>query len=243
MMENNRSKNKAARYAIVYNKILKMIQEGVYPEDSKLPTEPLLAEQMNVSRSTLRQALNLLQEDGIIEAKRGVGNYVRKVTDKNATGIEKMENPLEKSTSDKFNQINIEILPGISTDYTEHIFKRKMPVILAVHRFYQVEGTTTAYCFSHVATDFDYLNQFDLHNDKEALDFLEKKIYSYGHLKKCEIKVVEVTENLKDKKIENKTKWFQMIREVIYDSNGEVLVVNKFYIPIDKAKIQVYSYH
>ena len=53
-MENNRSKEKAARYALVYNKILQLIQEGLYPEGSKLPSEPSLAQQMQVSRSTLR---------------------------------------------------------------------------------------------------------------------------------------------------------------------------------------------
>lgn len=43
MIENNRSNDKAAKYAIAYNKILKLIQDGLYPEGSKLPTEPVLA--------------------------------------------------------------------------------------------------------------------------------------------------------------------------------------------------------
>ena len=45
-LENNRSKENAARYANVYNKILQMIKEGMYPEGSKLQSEPVLAEQM-----------------------------------------------------------------------------------------------------------------------------------------------------------------------------------------------------
>lgn len=103
-MENNRSKEKAARYARVYNKILEMIQAGMYPEGSKLQSEPVLAEKMNVSRSTLRQALALLQEDGIIEARRGVGNFVRKTVDANATGLEKMENPMLKSCTEEISE-------------------------------------------------------------------------------------------------------------------------------------------
>lgn len=241
-MENNRSKNKAALYAVVYNKILRMIQDGLYPENSKLPSEPLLAEQMEVSRSTLRQALKLLQEDGIIEAKGGVGNFVRKVVDKNATGLEKLENPLFKSTSDVFDLIDLEVIPGTSTDYTEHIFQRKMSVVLGAHRFYQQNKKTKAYCFSHIATDFEELTKVDLNDKKKLLDFLESDIYTIAHFRKCEIRVVELTDNLNDKNIENNTNYFQMIREKLYNLNGEVVIVNKFYIPIKKATFHIYSY-
>lgn len=242
-MENNRTKENAARYARVYNKILQMIQEGMYPEGSKLPSEPLLAQQMDVSRSTLRQALALLQEDGVIEARRGVGNFIRKTTDRSACGLEKMENPLYKSYPQEIEQVRIQIAPGISTSYTESIFQRKMPMVLAVHRYYEKKGTVQAYCFSHIAADCPYLNQIDLNQEKEVLDFLERGIYEKAHSKRCEIKIVGMTNNLKEKEIENEQGLFQMIRENIYDVNGNVAVVNKFYIPVEKAVIKVFSSH
>lgn len=240
-MENNRSKENAARYAVVYNKILKMIQEGMYPEGSKLVSEPLLAEQMNVSRSTLRQALTLLQEDGIIEARRGVGNFVRKTIDINSTGLEKMDNPVYKSCQEEITEKKIELLPGISTQYTERIFKRKMPVVLAAHRYYERDGMVQAYCFSHIATDCEYLNTFDLNDENAFLEFLEEKIYGYAHSRKCEIKVVQMTDNLEEKNIQNASGLFQMIREKIIDVNGNVIAVSKYYIPIEKAVLKVYS--
>lgn len=43
MIENNLSNDKAAKYEIAYDKILKLIQDGLYHEGSKLPTEPVLA--------------------------------------------------------------------------------------------------------------------------------------------------------------------------------------------------------
>ena len=240
-MENNRSKENAARYAKVYNKILQMIQEGMYPEGSKLQSEPILAEQMQVSRSTLRQALALLQEDGIIESRRGVGNFVRKTIDVNATGLEKMDNPLYKSCMEEIDHTSIEVLPGMSTKYTESIFKRKMPVVIAVPRYYEQEGKVQAYAFSHVAADCQYLNQIDLNEEEELLSFMEKDIYEYAHARKCEVKVVGMTDNLKGKKIQNSMGMFQMIREKISDVNGNVIVVNKFYIPIEKAILKIFS--
>lgn len=240
-MENNRSKDKAAKYARVYNQILHMIQEGMYPEGSKLVSEPSLALDLQVSRSTLRQALNLLQEDGIIEARRGVGNFVRKTIDINATGLEQMGNPLFKSCTKELHTSRIEVVPGISTAYTERIFKRKMPVVLAIHRFYEDTEGVQAYCFSHIASDCQYLNQMDLHDNQAVLDFMEMGIYSYAHARRCEIRVVQKTDNLQDKHIQNATGLFQMILERITDKNGDVILLNKFYIPIENALIKVFS--
>lgn len=240
-MENNRSKEKAARYANVYNTILKMIQDGMYPEGSKLQSEPVLAEQMNVSRSTLRQALALLQEDGIIEARRGVGNFVRKTIDINATGLEKMDCPVYKSCREEIEHTRLEIIPGISTQYTERIFNRKMPVVLAVHRYYENKGKVQAYCFSHLASDCKILNEIDMHDDAAFLEFMETGIYEYAHSRKCEVKVVRMTDNLSNKGIENEEGLFQMIREKILDSNGEVIVVSKYYIPIEKCLLKIFS--
>ncbi|MBO0439035.1 GntR family transcriptional regulator [Candidatus Enterococcus ikei] len=240
-MENNRSKEKAALYAGVYNKILKMIQEGMYPEGSKLLTEPTLAKELNVSRSTLRQSLALLQEDGIIEARRGVGNFVRKTIDINATGLEKMDNPVKKSCTEEIATVQINIVPGISTQYTEKIFNRKMSVVLAVHRYYKNKNKTHAYCFSHIATDYNYLNQVDLNNEDAVLKFLEEEIYEHAHSKKCEIKTVQLTDNLKDKNIDAAYDLFQLVKESIVDMSGNVVAINKFYIPIEKALLKVFA--
>ncbi|MEG0360420.1 MAG: GntR family transcriptional regulator [Longicatena sp.] len=239
-MENNRSKDNAAKYAKVYNQILKMIQDGMYREGSKLISEPILASELKVSRSTLRQALALLQEDGILEAKRGVGNFVRKTTHTNQQGLETMSNPIHKSCLEEINETSINIIPGISTAYTERIFDRKMPVVLGVHRYYKKQKVNVAYCFSHIATDFEYLNELDLNNEEDFLAFLENRVYEIAHSKKCEVEVVKETDNLHGKHIQNKTGLFMMIRENIIDINGKVIIVNKFYIPIEYASVKVF---
>lgn len=240
-MENNRSKEKAALYAEVYNKILEMIKSGVYPEGSKLLTEPALAKELNVGRSTLRQALALLQEDGIIEARRGVGNFVRKTIDINSTGLEKMENPLIKSCTAPISDIEINVVPGISTQYTERIFKRKMPVVLAIHRYYKNVEEINAYCFTHLSTDYPHLNEIDLEESECILQFLENDIYRLAHSRKIEIKIVSATDNLKNNRIAVDNHQFQLMKESIVDRTGEVIAVNKFYIPIDKSLIKVFS--
>jgi GntR family transcriptional repressor for pyruvate dehydrogenase complex len=49
------------------------IRLGVYPLGSTLPSERHLAERLNVSRSTLREAMAALRQAGLVETRRGRG--------------------------------------------------------------------------------------------------------------------------------------------------------------------------
>jgi GntR family transcriptional repressor for pyruvate dehydrogenase complex len=49
------------------------IRLGVYPLGSTLPSERELADRLNVSRSTLREAMAALREAGLVETRRGRG--------------------------------------------------------------------------------------------------------------------------------------------------------------------------
>lgn len=53
------------------------IRSGRLPDGSKLPTERALATDLGVAVGTLRKALNVLHENGLIERVQGSGNYVR----------------------------------------------------------------------------------------------------------------------------------------------------------------------
>lgn len=64
-------------YLAVKEQILGWIRAGKYPPDSRLPREEILAEEVGVSRPTLREALRLLEEEGIVRRIHGVGTFVR----------------------------------------------------------------------------------------------------------------------------------------------------------------------
>lgn len=66
----------------VANDILSMIViEKVFLPGEQLPNENELAKQLNVSRTTLREALRILATNRIIEIKRGKGTFVHKEVD------------------------------------------------------------------------------------------------------------------------------------------------------------------
>ncbi|MGG1636129.1 GntR family transcriptional regulator [Paenibacillus sp. NRS-1760] len=240
MVENNRSNGRATRYAIAYNKILKMIKDGLYPEGSKFPTEPILAEQLGISRSTLRQALRLLQEDGILEAKKGIGNFVRKTLNIDNVGMERMSNPFYMSCIDPIDYVDIEMEVQVSSEHIDRIFNRKTPVALAIYRYYKSENRIIGSCFSHVATDFDYINTIDLNNHAEVLEFLEHNIYEFGLSSALEIRLVPATENIKEANSGNESSYYQMIIERISDKTGNIIAYSKYYIPFERAIFKVF---
>ena len=55
-----------------------MIRTGQYPVSSKLPPERIIAEQMGVSRPSVREAISALQIVGVLETRPGDGTYISK---------------------------------------------------------------------------------------------------------------------------------------------------------------------
>lgn len=64
-------------YLQVKDVLIKNIQEKVWPPNTLIPTEQELMEEFNVSRTTLRQAITLLVQDGLLEKKQGRGTIVK----------------------------------------------------------------------------------------------------------------------------------------------------------------------
>ena len=63
-------------YLQVYNKIKGLIQDGTYPASTFLPPESDLEEMFRVSRTTVRRAIKMLSDDGIITVRQGSGTIV-----------------------------------------------------------------------------------------------------------------------------------------------------------------------
>lgn len=63
-------------YYQVYSKLRAQIDSGEYPPGSMLPTEHALLEAFNASRAPIRQALGLLENEGLIKRCPGKGTFV-----------------------------------------------------------------------------------------------------------------------------------------------------------------------
>ncbi|SDG32344.1 FadR/GntR family transcriptional regulator [Sulfitobacter delicatus] len=62
----------------LYGQVLEQIVSNKLAQGEKLPSEHQIATAFGVSRPVVREALRKLQEDGLVEARRGVGTFVRR---------------------------------------------------------------------------------------------------------------------------------------------------------------------
>jgi len=75
----------------VYSKLAEAIRTGIIPLGVMLPRESELCLKMGVSRTVIREALMLLEEDGLLVTKRGIGRFVS--TRLPSPGLENITSP------------------------------------------------------------------------------------------------------------------------------------------------------
>lgn len=70
------TRNPVPLYHQLKELVLEKIESGEWGPGYKLPTEAALSSEFGVSRVTVRQALQLLSNQGIVERKQGLGTFV-----------------------------------------------------------------------------------------------------------------------------------------------------------------------
>ena len=51
------------------------VRSGTYP-DGRLPAEPVLAQQLGVSKATVRHAVSILEQEGLLTRRQGAGTFI-----------------------------------------------------------------------------------------------------------------------------------------------------------------------
>lgn len=64
------------KYQAVHDEVLNRLEAGMYSVGTRLPTEDALAKAFNVSRVTVRKALDMLVQTGYVTARQGSGYVV-----------------------------------------------------------------------------------------------------------------------------------------------------------------------
>lgn len=240
----NKSNNlKRPLYINVYDDLLLRIKQGEYPVGSRLPSEPTLANNLKISRTTLRQALVLLQDDGIVMNIRGKGNYViDSVYKQDGVQLERLSNPIHKCHTSTFDRIEINYRMDKETEYTKQILKRDSPTVVALERMYKKENALLAYAFTFMPMQTVEEFSLDLNNKDQLFDFLENKVYVHANHGEIKVKFTHKV-NLADQNevLIGQEECF-LLTESIYSNADYPLIYNKFYIPQQFSNIKLNSY-
>lgn len=85
-------KNKLLSQNIADNIMTMITVEKRFSAGDKLPNELELAEELNVSRTTLREAVRILVAYGVLEIQRGKGTYVTEEAFRQSEDLEQLSN-------------------------------------------------------------------------------------------------------------------------------------------------------
>jgi GntR family transcriptional regulator len=233
-------KGKKPLYIDIYDQLFKMIMDGVFPPESKLPTEAELSKMFGVSRMTLRQALSLLQDDGLVKSLHGKGNFVTKTAKTNNTsGLEKIGHPLYKCHTEEIDEVEMSFRLDLESEYTQKVLNRKAAAVVALERWFKSKGTVVGYAFSFMAIETVSELNFDLQDEKQLLDMLENKIYEIGNYATMEIKRSTAV-NFSTQTYEiSGSEECDLLLESIYINHQHPIIYNKFYIPKNFSIIKI----
>lgn len=234
-------KSKELRYVAVYNKLFKMINEGTFPLDSRLPSEPDLAKRLGISRSTLRQALSLLQDDGLIKNIRGKGNFIIKPVKEKSVGLENAGNIIYKCMHNPIDYVEIDFHMESSTDYFTKILGKDTVKIISVDRWYKSSGNAIAYTYTIIPLETISNFNIDLNNKDELLTFIEDEIYNKCTSTSMHIKFSSSGKFATKKySISDKPQYY-LIEESIYTTNNFPIAFNKHYLPLSNTSINIHT--
>lgn len=233
MKDSNYQEDEIPKYVEVYNLLLNYIKKE--PAGSKLPTEEVLARQFNISRNTLRQALQILQEDKVIYKRRGSGNYISEakefISECNLNDYYTLEELFVKQGLEaELQSINItlENADNVCADLLNIPLNSQVMVVNRV--FVKKDKQKTALALSLDFIPFSLIKSLkllDVIGDK--VDII-KKVESIGSMAQTEILATNAgLMNAKTMNVSEDTPLL-LLQQLVFDKNNERKYLNKIYL-------------
>jgi GntR family transcriptional regulator len=160
----------------LHDQLLRIITET--QPGGRLPSEPYLAEQLSVSRATLREAMRAFETQGIIRRKQGSGTYVNQPPQVLESGLEVLESietmaqrsqlsvdfgalNLEKRIPDSDECLSLNALPGSE--------------VMCISRVILTEGRPVAFLVDTLPEDIVSPDELNADFRGSILDLLLKR--------------------------------------------------------------------
>lgn len=192
-MKKELSRSKVPVYVSVYNSLYSDITSGIYAEGELLPSEIALSEKYGVSRNTLRQALSVLSEDGLILRSQGRGTVVAKPA--TTLRYDKRANPMISLCRQPIDNIEIQYNFAPPTDIAKKVLElSKSDVILASDAIYQSQGVTVGHAFSQIPTTVLSSLDVDLSEEKSVEQLVVELIFTLAANWSVQIKLIHANQ-------------------------------------------------
>lgn len=216
-----------------------MIKEGIFKEGDKLPTEPQLAKQLNVSRSTLREAIKLLQIQGILTSKNGIGTYVNRINHeiKSSLNLLQSTKTMLSNSGIAASQSDMNIYKRSITDEWKEKLNCDEQVTI-IERIRHSEDKNLTYTFNifpcSVAESF-----FDCGITGSLLSFLEKSMGIYISYSLSEICIPDGNNIFDEKALLKLSSKTMLLKQLHFDKNDKPIFYSYDYMDNNYIKFYV----
>lgn len=227
-------------YVQVIERLKKDIENGVFKENERFPSEFELAKNLGVSRATLREALRLLEEERIIVRKHGVGTFVNP-RPLFTSGIEQLS-----SVSKMIRDAGME--PGtIFMDVEESTISEEMiskfdssdtEKLITIKRVRTADGEPVVYCIDHVLAKHLPTRTEELLNES-IFDAIEKSGDIYISQAVAQIEPVGYDEEASEILRCGVDIPILVLIQSHYSDDGEMVLYSKNYFRADKFSFHV----
>ncbi|MBP2100242.1 GntR family transcriptional regulator [Enterococcus rivorum] len=146
-------------YIQIHDKIKEDIEKGVWTIGDRLPSERELAIHFNVSRMTLRQAIQTLADEGILERKIGSGTYVaRKKVQEKMTGTTSFTDIMISQNKQPSSRTVSYFVAKPSSSEMEKLSLKENEYILRMERIRFADGIPI--CFEVASIPYSLIDQY-----------------------------------------------------------------------------------
>ncbi|GAF63590.1 putative transcriptional regulator [Bacillus sp. TS-2] len=225
-------------YLQVIDRIKQDIDNKVYMEGEKLPSEFDLSKQLGISRATLREALRLLEEEGIVIRRHGVGTFVHSKPIFSA-GIEELQSVTDMISNANMTPGTIFLSSAVkeaSDEDRTRFNMEELEEVLEIERVRTADQIPVVYCLDKIPHFL--MNDFSIHSMSSIFSLLEEagQSISYAvtyiepigyHEKISEILECETESSL------------LLLKQTHYNQNDEPLLYSLNYFRADKFKFHV----
>lgn len=156
--------------------LLTLIEQGTYQPGEQLPSEVDLAAQLGVSRPTLREALYILEQEGVIVRKHGVGTFVASgYSSRLESGLERLESLLtwaaRRGLDVQIRDLSVDAVEA-KNELAERLDIEQGMLLTHVRRTLLVEDDPVAYLEDFVPSEILPVEQVDDTFTGSVLDLL-----------------------------------------------------------------------
>ncbi|WP_261810992.1 GntR family transcriptional regulator [Levilactobacillus humaensis] len=233
--------HRSPKYVQVYNQILKMIKQGQLIPGEKLPSEEVLRTEFDVSRVTLRTALSLLKEDGVLVSVHGKGHFIKRENNFSERGIESLDSPIFKSLTTPVTDREVYYHENLPSAFTDQLFHRSDEPYYTLNIWYQNDDGNLANNLAIIMPETVKTFGIDLEDSASITQFLEKDLYQHAASSQLTVTVSERDRSTFRRAFVGRGPLVLMTEDV-FGLNGQRLAQNKYYVPSDVFRTTLNRY-